>query len=88
MSEWIYNVRLTEEVREICLDRSEDWVQLPSSLQKAIESTRPENLGRQEALEELAELALLVSYAVNDPHDETQRRFREAADKFRSLEAK
>lgn len=88
MSERVYVVRLTEEVREICLDSSEDWVQLPSSLQRAIESARPEHPERQALLEELAALALLVSYTANDPNDEGQRRFREAAKRFRSLEGK
>ena len=90
----VYVVRLTEEEREIILDtppargpNSPLWP-IYSRLTAKLESARPEHPERQGLLEELAALALLVSYTANDPNDEGQRRFREAAKRFRSLEAK
>lgn len=54
----------------------------------AFTSARPEHPDRQAALEELATYALIVSYAVSDQQDLAQIRFSEAAERFRSLEAK
>lgn len=93
----VYVVRLTEEAHNwligLAADVDTSWMSpgnqdIAREASSALQSARPERPERQALLEELAALALLVSYTANDPNDEGQRRFREAAKRFRFLEGK